>query len=107
MSDQKVTRRAFITVAATATAAISLGCPRNNNPTKGVVVFKRSGRGVHVSNAAKKHNANMLYKTSLAASNDNPHEGDNSYVVQLTINRTQFDTLFANGRLAADLRHHL
>lgn len=73
----------------------------------GVQVFKRSGRGVHVSNAAKKHNANMLYRTRNAAQQDKPHKGDNSYVVELTISQSMFDDLFGDGRLAADLRHDL
>ncbi len=106
IGEQVVTRRNFMAVAAAATAAISVGCPRRSTST-GVKVFKRSGRGVHVSNAAKKHNANRLYKTQIAALGDKPHKGDNSYVVELIISRAQFDTLFPSGRVIADLRNDL
>jgi len=94
-----------MTVAATAAVATT-ACPRRQT-TNGVKVFKRSGKGVHVSNAAKKHNANRLYKTLFAANSDSPHPGDNSYVVELIINRSLFNKLFANGRTIADFRLHL
>lgn len=83
-----------------------MGCPRPNL-TNGVKVFKRSARGIHVSNAAKKNNFNKLYKTFLAAKRGRAHKGDHSYVVQLIISRQLFDTLFPNGNLVADLRHDL
>ena len=71
------------------------------------MVFKRSGRGLHVSNAAKKHNANRLYTTRSAASADVPHPGDNSNVVSLTISRDLYNRLFAQVRRIADLRRDL
>jgi len=91
-------------VAAGATAA--MGCPRRRT-TNGVKVFKRSSRGIHASNAAKKNNFNKLYKTRLAAQQGKAHKGDNSYVVELVINKQTFNKLFANGKLVADLRHDL
>ena len=70
-------------------------------------MFKRSARGIHVSNAAKKNNFNKLYKTRLAALRGRAHKGDQSYVVELVINKNVFNKLFANGKLVADLRHDL
>jgi hypothetical protein len=106
MNANKVSRRAFLSVAAVASATATMGCPRRNQ-TNGVKVFKRSGRGVHVSNAAKSNNANKLFKTRLAAQRGRAHKGDMSYVVELTINKDTYNKLFANGRTVADLRHDL
>lgn len=106
----RYTRRQFMQTTATAAAGAFVagslaGCPPS--PTSRIV-FKRSGRGRRVSNAAKKHNANMLYRTFEAAVADPPHPGDHSKIVQLTISNDLFNTLFPpNGRVAADLRRHL
>jgi hypothetical protein len=79
-----------------------VGCPR---PTSnGKIVFRRSGRGLHVSNAAKKQNANRFYRTRNAALGDAPHPGDNSKVVEITISQARFDQLFGGGNSIADLR---
>ena len=86
--------------------AVATGCPRRTT-TNGVKVFKRAGRGIHVSNAAKKNNFIKLYKTRLAALRGRAHKGDKSYVVELVINKTLYNKLFANGKLVADLRHDL
>ena len=107
MGAKEVTRRAFLSTVAIASAVASMGCPRRNPVKNGVVVFKRAGRKIHVSNAAKKNNANKLYRTRAAALQDKAHKGDKSYVVQLTINKKEFDKLFAGGRQVADLRHDL
>jgi hypothetical protein len=104
MSKQALTRRAFLGVSASATAVMMAGCPIKG---QGVVVYRRSGRGRRVSNAAKKHNANRLYKNLLAAALDAPHPGDNSKVVKITINRLDFDRLFAGGKTIVDLRRAL
>lgn len=105
----RFTRRQFMQTTATAaagaiTAGTLAGCPPS--PTS-KIVFKRSGHGRRVSNAAKKHNANKLYRTFEAASEDAPHPGDHSKVVQLTISATLYNQLFGNGRVVADLRRHL
>jgi hypothetical protein len=100
-----MTRRAFLRLTAVAGLIASAGCPRPR--TNGVTVFKRSGKGLHVSNAAKKHNANRLYRTLMAALNDAPHPGDNSKVVELIINRQLFQRLFPGMRQIADLRRDL
>jgi hypothetical protein len=75
--------------------------------TGGMIVFRRSGRNRRVSNAAKKHNANRLYKTPEAAASDAPHRGDSSRVVQVTIPMLLGIHLFPPGRLIVDLRRHL
>ncbi len=72
-----------------------------------MTAFRRSGRGRHVSNAAKKHNANHLYANFQTASQDADHPGDRSRVVPVVIGAALFRTLFANGRKAVDLRHDL
>jgi hypothetical protein len=97
-----VTRRAFLHLTAAATLASSVGCPRPIR--RSVRVFKRSGRGRHVSQAAKKHNANRLYRTESAASADAPHPGDNSKVVAIEISRDRFDELFGPNDTVVDLR---
>jgi len=106
MSEKQVSRRTFVSAMAVAGAAVATGCPRPRR-TNGVTVFKRSARGIHVSNAAKKNNFNKLYKTKIAAMRGRAHQGDKSYVVQLIISKQLFNKLFANGNLVADLRHDL
>lgn len=78
-------------------------------PTRGasVVVHRRSGRGRHVSNAAKKHNANRLYATYSAAASDPAHPGDKSRIVKATISAALFAALFGDGRTMVDLRRDL
>ena len=95
-----------MSAAAVVGTAAAMGCPRRN-PANGVKVFKRAARGIHVSNAAKSNNFNKLYKTRLAALRGRAHRGDNSYVVELVINKQLFAQLFPNGKLVADLRHDL
>jgi hypothetical protein len=106
MKKGHLTRRTFLGIATSAglATALSGGCPP---PGKGVIVYRRSGRGCHVSNAAKMHNANHLYATHLAATLNPAHLGDHSKVVEVTISRAWYDKLFANGKLIADLRHDL
>ena len=84
-----------------------MGCPRRRNLGNGVKVYKRSGRGIHVSNAAKLNNANKLFRTAAAAASGRAHPGDKSYVVDLIINKDTFNKLFAGGKTVADLRHDL
>jgi hypothetical protein len=85
-----------------------VGCTVTPPPLgQGVTVYKRSGRGRHVSNAAKKHNANHLYVTELAALQDSAHSGDHSKVVSVSISAAMFTKLFSGGKQIADLRHDL
>jgi len=105
MSAINVTRRAFLKGFAAVSLVTAAGCM--DSPViggKGMIAFKRSGRGRRVSNAAKKHNANMLYATEAAATADPPHPGDNSKVVQVIIPRDRWAALFGDGSLVADLR---
>ena len=97
-----LTRRTFILAAASAGAATIVGCPPTPKP---VTVYRRSCRGLHQSNAAKKHSANRLYATVEAAAQDLAHPGDRARVVSLTISKGEYDRLFKNGRLIVDLRH--
>lgn len=100
---QRVTRRGFLMTAASVSAATMVGCPPRKKPS--VIVYRRSARGRHVSNAAKKHAANHLYTDALTAALDKANPGDNCKVVELTISRSEFDRLFPNGQMIADLRH--
>ena len=106
------TRRQFMhtTALASVGAVVStglIGCPPAPTSSS-AIVFKRSGRGRRVSNAAKSHNANKLYRTFEAALNDTPHPGDHSKVVQRTISDELFTKLFrTNSNVIADLRRDL
>jgi len=107
-----VTRRAFLRLGALCAAGGLAGCgvfpiriPILG--TDAVYAFKRSGRGRRISNAAKKHNANHVYATYMAALRDPAHRGDRSRIVRITMSRRQYDALFAPGTLSADLRHDL
>ncbi|HOD49387.1 MAG TPA: twin-arginine translocation signal domain-containing protein [Candidatus Hydrogenedentes bacterium] len=102
MAKSRLTRRAFLVTATTVGAAAMSGCPL---PQQTAVVYRRSGRGRHVSQAAKLHNANRLYSNALVAALDKAHPGDTSKVVELTISRRRFRELFGNGRTIVDLRH--
>ena len=103
-SKRSVTRRTFLAGAAVASVATMSGCPPRvqDGPRK---IYRRSGKGRHVSNAAKKHNANHRYADALIAALDKAHPGDNSKVVSLMVSRAEYDRLFPLGRLNADLRH--
>jgi len=100
------TRRKVLRVGSVVVLTQAIGCsfdiqqllPNNN------IAFRRSGRDGHVSNAAKKHNANRIYATWDAASLDLPHPGDKSKVVQITLSNQRYAELFTNGNLIADLR---
>ena len=105
MSTWTLTRRAFLGLLGAAGLTTTVGCPCFY--ASGAIVFRRSGKGRHVSKAAKKHNANRLYATHDAALNDPAHPGDNSKVVNVTIGRAKYDRLFGSGRMIADLRHEL
>lgn len=105
MKKSKVTRRVFLGVASTVGMAALTGCPFCMK--NGKIAYRRSGRGLHVSNAAKKHNANRLYATREAALADLAHPGDKSKVVMVTINRDVYNRLFPEGVVSADLRRDL
>lgn len=105
MSLHELSRRAFLALAAATGLLATTGCPRRNG--NGVKVFRRSGRGRHVSNAAKKHNANRLYATEAAAMADLPHPGDPSVVVSVIIHRKLHSKLFPGHKIVADLRRDL
>ena len=105
MNTLKMTRRSFLRLASLLGSMTLVGCPLCFNQP--VVVYRRSGRGRHVSNAAKKHNANHLYATEHAALQDLAHPGDRSKVVMVTISSDMYAKLFSRGMLSADLRYDL
>lgn len=101
----KLTRRAFLRFAISLGLVMLVGCdPSPPKPEQAVPVYRRSSRGRHVSNAAKKHNANHLYATKEAALQDPAHPGDRSKVVMVTISSDMYAKLFPNGKASADLR---
>jgi hypothetical protein len=69
----------------------------------GRLAFRRSGRGRHVSNAAKSYNANHLFATMQAARHG-AHPGDRSKIVPVMISQQLWKEYFGSGRLAVDLR---
>ena len=112
MAKMDVSRRGFLQVFAATGLAQLVGCGTGlmvQDPTGGsrggVVVFKRSGRGMRISNAAKAHNANHLYATAEAAAADLAHPGDRSRVVSVVVSQRRFDELFPGGLQQVDLRH--
>jgi len=109
-----LTRRSFLRVAAATglTGAIGWLLPTTRRASAtpaggGVIAYRRSGRGRHVSNAAKRKNANCLYATFQAAAQDSAHLGDRSRVVPVVISASLFSSLFRDGRVTVDLRRDL
>lgn len=105
VTKRSLTRRAFLGFATAASFLPVFGCPRPK--PKGVIVFRRSLKGMHGSNAGKKHAANHLYKTRLAAFMDSAHPGDKAKIVEVTVSQAFYDRVFRFGRLDADLRQVL
>lgn len=101
----EITRRAFLGFSISVGCMAFFGCVLP--PGQSVVVYRRSGRGRHVSNAAKKHNANHLYATEQAALLDVPHPGDRSKVVPVTISSKMYKRLFSFNKQIADMRRDL
>jgi len=108
MSLEPMTRRELLRLAGVMAAAQVVGCGTNLPPIIGGnpsnVAFIRSGRNTHVSNAAKKQNANRIYATFEAAMIDAPHPGDSSKVVQISISKDLHAALFGGGGDTVDLR---
>lgn len=107
-----LTRREFLAWSATAVAlgAIS-GCGGGSSEAEtvsqgGVQVYRLSGRGRRISQAAKKHNANKLFSTWADADRNRAHPGDSSRVVRVTISQAEYERLFLiPNRYVVDLRH--
>jgi len=109
MNTWKLTRRNFLSLTASFGFAMLVGCSTipPPPPAPSTTAYRRSGKGRHVSNAAKKHNANHLYATEQAALQDPAHKGDRSRVVKVTISNDMYLKLFPGNKLSADLRHDL
>ena len=103
-----MTRRELLKLAGLMATTQIVGCGTNLPPifggNNGNLAFLRTGRNGHVSNAAKKHNANRVYATAEAAMMDPPHPGDTSKVVQINISPELRSQLFTNGNQMVDLR---
>lgn len=105
MAKSGISRRIFLGMVTSAGVMTLAGCQPPTTCVK--VAYRRSGRGMHVSNAAKKHNANRLYATYEAALADTPHTGDRSKIVMVNVNCATYDKLFPTGKVIADLRRDL
>ena len=104
------TRRGFLAVAGGALVAGAFAGCGGSGGGKGdgggpVEIFKLAAGGRRVSNAAKKHNANMRFLTATTADQNRAHAGDRSLVVTLPVSLTEYHRLFGRGNGVADLRH--
>jgi hypothetical protein len=103
-----LTRRAMLQ-AGGAVAAVGLlaacGGGSHGSVSGQTVLFKRSGRGRRVSNAAKANNANKLFATAAAAAAGGAHPGDTSKVVKVPTTPATWDMYFGGGAQVVDLRH--
>lgn len=105
-----ITRRKFLKLsgAVATTAFIGISCDgggSSSNPEGSVEVFKLSVRGRRGSNASKKHNANHLFLTPLAADQNRAHPGDNSRIVPVILSQDKFNELFQGGAVdVVDMR---
>ena len=111
----RFSRRRFVTMASMLVAALSLPLPAfaerllsssSTGPRGRRKMYRLSGRGRRISNAAKRHNAAMRFATAKAADTHRAHPGDRSRIVFETISVEEFQRLFAQRHsLVADLRH--
>jgi hypothetical protein len=110
-----LTRRRFVTVVVAALASVGLPLPAlarlaSNpnvplNPWGRRKIYRLSGRGRRVSNAARAHNANMRFATANAASKHPAHIGDRSKVVAEFVSIEDYQRLFVDRRThVVDLR---
>ena len=111
MSNSHINRRQFIKLsgAVAATAFIGISCDgggsSKTNDEGTIEVYRLSLRGRRGSNAAKSHNANMLFLTPEAADQNRAHPGDNSRIVSVVLSEQKFNELFNGGSLeVVDLR---
>jgi len=106
---ESLTRREFLIIGGTVAAGAMIGQRAAAQATQGIpapkVIFRLSVRGRRGSNAAKLHNANMLFATAEAADQHRAHPGDRSRIVQILVNDDEFDRLFSSRTSEiADLR---
>ena len=113
MPKQQLTRREFLIIGGAVAAgglaggrAAALPAPQGVQGVNGpLLVYRLSVRGRRGSNAAKLHNANLLFATAEAADANRAHPGDRSKVVSIVVNPDEFDRLFTSrGSQIADLR---
>ena len=91
MRKSDITRREFLILsgAVTAAALVTVRCDGGSGPGGAMTVYKLSLRGRRGSNAAKSHNANMLFATIEAADMNRAHPGDNSRIVSVSYRQGQ------------------
>lgn len=96
------TRREFLALSGLLAAGAITGCKSGGGGgggSSGAVqsneVFRLSSRGRRTSNAAKLHNANMLFRTQAVADANRAHAGDHSRIVAINLSDKKFDELFS------------
>ena len=119
-----ITRRRFIAAGSAAAAGVALTSPlgafqkvstasaakapqkRSKGQGKGLKMYRLSVRGRRQSNIAKRHCANLRFKTKDAARRHPlPHPGIHAKIVPLDVSAIEFHRLFiARNSHVADLR---
>lgn len=103
MSSSDLTRREFLVTGSTLVVSLVTAVPSVAQPLsprvppkrkKSLRIWRWSGRGRRVSQAALKHAANRRYATKRAALSDLPHPGANLRLVQIDISKEEFIRLF-------------
>ena len=107
MSRTSFTRREVLVLGGTAAVGICLagsaeGAPQDSRGR--LKAYLRSSRGRRASRALKIRNANLRYKTKMAAARGQLHEGDHSRVVAIDISVETKHLWFPNGEHVVDLR---
>ncbi len=108
-------RREFLALSSAVIAGALTGCGGGGGggssgggakaQSQGQIVFRLSGRGRRISNAAKIHNANFLFRTKNTADKNRAHPGDNSRIVEVVISEADFRRLFKQPKVKfIDLR---
>ncbi|HVR73877.1 MAG TPA: hypothetical protein VMT52_06070 [Planctomycetota bacterium] len=95
-----LSRREFLALSGLLAAGAITGCSSggggggSSSTAQSEVVFRLSSRGRRTSNAAKLHNANMLFLSQRLADANRAHVGDHSRIVAITLSGKKFDELF-------------
>jgi hypothetical protein len=108
MSRKSFTRRQALALGGAAVAGIWLAGPAEGaaDDSRGrLKAYLRSARGRRASRALKIRNANLRYKTKLAAARHRLHRGDHSRIVSIDISLETKRLWFPRGEHVVDLRN--
>ncbi|MDX2170582.1 MAG: hypothetical protein SF182_26150 [Deltaproteobacteria bacterium] len=107
MPRSALTRRQFLAAGATLAAAtlVARRAPAGVAVGAPVQVYRLSLRGRRGSQAAKRHNASLLFASAALAEANRAHPGDRSRVVSVVVSADEYDRLFTSRQAEiADLR---